>query len=295
MIERKSAGSIAFKIFNYALLSLLAFSCFYPLWYTLCLSISDKAATNAGWVTFYPIGFTLVSYTEIMGDSTFWNSFLISIERVLLGTPFTLLVIIMLAYPLSKHRRVFHGRNVLMWIVVFCMLFNGGTIPWFITMKNYGLMDSVLGLVLCGSLPVFNVILMMNFFKNLPKELEEAATVDGAGLWRILFQIVVPCSGPVIATITLFVSVAYWNEYFQGLVLSNTEIHYPLQTYIKQIVVNISTSTNMTTEQMIQLSKLSNKSLNAAKVFITMIPMLLVYPWLQKYFVTGIMIGSVKE
>ena len=295
MIERKTAGTRIFKVFNYVLLTLLAFSCFYPLWYTFCLSVSDKAATNAGWVTIYPIGFTWVSYTEIMGDAAFWNSFLISVERVLIGTPFTLVVIIMLAYPLSKSKNIFHGRNVLMWIVIFCMLFNGGTIPWFITMKNYGLMDNVLGLVLCGSLPVFNVILMMNFFKNLPKDVEEAATVDGAGQWRTLFEIVVPCSGPVIATITLFVSVAYWNEYFQGLVLSNTEAHYPLQTYVKQIVVNVNMSGNMTTEQMIQISKLSNKSLNAAKVFITMIPMLLVYPWLQKYFVTGIMIGSAKE
>ena len=162
-------------------------------------------------------------------------------------------------------------------------------------MKNYGLMDSVIGLVLCCSLPVFDVILIMNFFRNFPKDVEEAAIVDGAGKWRTLFQIIVPCSKSVIATITLFVSVYYWNEYFQGLVLSNTDIHYPLQTYIKQIVVNIPIGVTMTTEEMIKLSQLSNKSLNAAKVFITIIPMMVVYPFIQKYFVTGIMIGSVKE
>lgn len=204
-------------------------------------------------------------------------------------------VIGIVAYPLSRSQREFHGRNVTMWIVVFCMLFNGGTIPWYMCMKNYGMMDNMAGLILSGSLPVYNVILMMNFFRNFPKDVEEAAIMDGAGKWRTLFQIVVPCSKSVIATITLFVSVYYWNEYFQGLVLSNSESHYPLQTYIRQIVVSIPMGVNLTTEQMIKMNQLSNKSLNAAKVFITIIPMLAVYPFIQKYFVTGIMIGSVKE
>lgn len=295
MIETKSFSRRVFLVVNAVLLTLLAFSCLYPIWYTFCLSFSDKAATNAGWVTFYPIGFTTSAYAEIIKDSAFFNSFLISLKRVFIGTPLTLVIVIMIAYPLSKNRREFGGRNVIMWIVVFCMLFSGGTIPWYMCMKNYGMMDNLAGLILSCSLPVFNVILMMNFFRNFPKDVEEAAIVDGAGKWRTLFQIVVPCSLSVIATITLFVSVYYWNEYFQGLVLSNTESHYPLQTYIRQIVVSIPMGTQLTTEQMIKLSQLSNKSLNAAKVFITIIPMLLVYPFIQKYFVTGIMIGSVKE
>lgn len=295
MIESKSLSRRIFLIANSVVLFVLAFSCLYPIWYTFCLSISDKAATNAGWVTFYPIGWTTTAYKEIMDDAAFYNSFMISVKRVFMGTPLTLLIIIMMAYPLSRSNRVFHGRNVIMWIVIFCMLFSGGTIPWYICMKNYGMIDSLWGLVLCGSLPVFNVILMMNFFRNFPKDVEEAAIVDGAGKWRILFQIIVPCSMSVIATITLFVSVGYWNEYFQGLVLSNTEANYPLQTYIKQIVVSIPIGTTLTPEELIKFNQLSNKSLNAAKVFITIIPMMVVYPFIQKYFVTGIMIGSVKE
>lgn len=295
MIESKSFGTRLFKVFNYVLMALLALTCFFPLWYTFCLSVSDKAATNAGWVTVWPVGFTWVSYNEIIQDGAFFNSFWISIQRVVIATPFTLLVTILMAYPLSKSKRVFGGRNVMMWTLIFCMLFNSGTVPWYICMKNYGLMDSIWGLVLCGSLPMYNVILVMNFFKNMPKELEEAAIVDGANKWRVLFSIIVPCAIPVLATITLFVSVAHWNEYFQGLVLSNTEAHYPLQTYVKQIVVSIPAGTTLSTEQMIKFSLLSNKSLNAAKVFITMLPMLVVYPWIQKYFVTGIMIGAVKE
>ena len=295
MIETKSFGTRLFKVFNYVLMTLLALTCFFPLWYTFCLSVSDKAATNAGWVTVWPVGFTWASYNEIIQDGAFFNSFWISIQRVVIATPFTLLIIILMAYPLSKSKRVFGGRNIMMWTLIFCMLFNSGTVPWYICMKNYGLMDSIWGLVLCGSLPMYNVILVMNFFRNMPQELEEAAIVDGANKWRVLFSIIVPCAIPVLATITLFVSVAHWNEYFQGLVLSNTEAHYPLQTYVKQIVVSIPAGTTLSTEQMIKFSQLSNKSLSAAKVFITMLPMLVVYPWIQKYFVTGIMIGAVKE
>ena len=147
---------------------------------------------------------------------------------------------------------------------------------------------------MCGGLPVFNLILLINFYRGIPKELIEAAQVDGAGEWRILFRIVVPCAIPVLATLILFTSVGYWNEFFQGLVLSSGERHYPLQTYIKQMVVSIQT-TNLSMDQIEKMDKLSNKSLDAAKIFIAMIPMLVVYPFLQKYFVNGIMLGAVKE
>jgi multiple sugar transport system permease protein/putative aldouronate transport system permease protein len=272
----------------------LAFSCLYPLWYAFCLSISDKAAANSGIVTFYPIGFTLQSYREIMKDSMFFNSFWISIQRTVLGTVVTIAVLVVMAYPLSKTKNEFKPRGAVMWLVIFCMLFNGGTIPWYITVKNYHLIDSIWALVLGGSLPVFNLILMVNFFRAIPRDLEEAAVVDGAGPWKILCMVIVPCSIPVIATIVLFTGVYHWNEFFQGLVLTTNESRYPLQTYIQQLVVNIQAAT-LTRDQIEQLFKLSNKSLQAAKVFIAMIPMLVVYPFLQRYFISGIMLGAVKE
>ena len=294
MIQNKSFGENLFNTVNIVIMAILAFLCLYPIWYALCLSISDKAAANSGIVTFYPIGFTIQSYQEIMKDSMFFNSFWISIQRTVLGTAVTLAVLILMAYPLSKTRHDFRPRDVVMWIVIFCMLFNGGTIPWYITVKNYHLIDSIWALVLGGSLPVFNLILMVNFFRGIPRDLEEAAVVDGAGPWKILFMVIVPCSIPVIATIVLFIGVYHWNEFFQGLVLTTNESHYPLQTYIQQLVVNIQTST-LSKDQIENLFKLSNKSLNAAKVFIAMIPMLVVYPFLQRYFISGIMLGAVKE
>lgn len=295
MVENKTLASRLFDVFNVIILALLAFSCLYPLWYTFCVSVSDKVAVSSGLVTMWPINFNVNAYQLVMGDGKFWNSFGISIQRVVFGTVFTMVVIIMMAYPLSKNKREYAPRNIMMWILIFCMLFNGGTIPWFITVKTYGLLDTMAALVLAGSVPVFNVILLMNFFRNLPSDLEEAAAIDGAGPWRILWQIVVPCSVPVIATVVLFTSVGFWNEFFQGLVLMSNDSKYPLQTYIKQIVVQIPVGVTLTAEQYQQLNQNSNKSLEAAKVFIAMVPMLVVYPFLQKYFVNGITLGAVKE
>ncbi|MCI5647887.1 MAG: carbohydrate ABC transporter permease [Fusicatenibacter sp.] len=294
MIQSKSIGSKLFNVVNIILMTVLSISCLYPLWYTFCLSVSSKAAANSGQVSFYPVGFSLASYQQIMGDVQFFRSFLISAERTILGTIVTIVILAIFAYPLSKPVSEYRLKNVVMWIVIFCMLFNGGTIPWYITMVNYGLIDSMIGLILCGGVPVFNLILLVNFYRGLPKELMEAAEIDGAGVWTVLVKIVIPCSVPIFATLILFTSVGYWNEYFQGLVLSSNESHYPLQTYIKQMVVNIQT-TSLSMDQIEKMDKLSNKSLDAAKVFIAMIPMLVVYPFLQKYFISGIMLGAVKE
>jgi multiple sugar transport system permease protein/putative aldouronate transport system permease protein len=294
VVSNRSPGTKIFNAVNYAVLSLLTLRCLYPLWYTFCVSISQKAAVNAGMVTIWPVGPNLTSYKQIMGDILFLNSFWISIQRTILGTFITLLVIVMMAYPLSKPRREYSHRNRIMWLVVFCMVFNGGVVPWFITMRRYGMLNRVLGLVLAGSLPMFNLLLVMNFFRSLPRDLEEAAIIDGANPWVILFKVVVPCSVPVLATIALFTSVSHWNEFFQGLVLSTEQRYYPLQTYIQQMVVTIP-SGQMTPDMMMKLERLSNKSLNAAKVFIAMVPMLCVYPFLQRYFITGIMLGAMKE
>jgi len=295
MVRSTTYASRLFDKFNIAILALLVLACLFPLWYTLCISISDKSAANSGLVTFFPIGFSLTSYKEIMGDSLFFNSFWISIQRAVLGTDISLSISVMMAYPLSKVRREFKTRNIFMWILVFCMIFNGGLIPWYMTVQSYGLIDSIWALVLGSSVPVFNVILIMNFFRNVPKDLEEAALMDGAGPWTILFRIFVPVSVPVLATVALFMSVYHWNEFFNGLVLMNTADKYPLQTYIQQMVVNMPSGSSLTPEQYQRLAVLSNVSLNGAKVFIAMIPMLVFYPFVQKYFVTGIMMGSIKE
>jgi putative aldouronate transport system permease protein len=294
MVQDRSLGSKILDAVILVCMILAALTCLLPLWYTLCLSLSDKAAATAGLVSFWPVGFNFTSYKTIMADTKFFKAFLTSIERVALGTAISYIVIVLMAYPLSKTNKEFRPRNAFMWILVFTMLFNGGLIPWYQTVKSLGLINSIWGLVLGNSVPMFSVILVMNFFRNLPKELEEAAIVDGAGPWYILFKVFVPLSVPVLATVALFSIVYHWNEFFNGLVLISKTDHYPLQTYIQQMVVNLNVGI-MTEDQYKRMNELSNQTLNAAKIFIAMIPVLSIYPFLQRYFVTGITLGSVKE
>lgn len=294
MVEKKTWEQKCVNSLFVFILMVLSLSCLLPLLYNLAVSLSSKAAAEAGLVSFWPVDFTVHAYKEIMGEKSFFVSFFVSVKRVLFALVTTLPILTMAAYPLAKSKQEFAPRNVILWIFVFCMLFSGGTIPWYMVMKSYGLMNSAFGLAICGGVPVFNLILMVNFFQGIPKELEEAAMVDGAGPWYILFRIVVPLSKPVMATIALFTIVGQWNEFFQGLVLSTGEAFYPLQTYIKQLIFQVDTS-QMTAEQIKQAAMTSNTTLNAAKIFISMVPVLCIYPFLQKYFVTGITLGGVKE
>ena len=277
MIENKSLGSKIFDILNVVILIAVALICIVPVWYVLCVSLSSREAVNAGQVALWPVGFNLLSYKKIMGETAFFGSFLVSIKRVLLGTGISMVCILMAAFPLSRTKKQFPKRDIFMWIFVFCMLFNGGTVPWYITMKSYHLMDSIWGLVLGTGLQVFNVILAVNFFKNLPPELEEACYIDGGGPWRNLISICIPLAKPMVAR----------------MVLSTRESSYPLQTYIQQMVVTLDYST-MNVDQIAQAMKLNNLSLDSAKIFIAMIPVLIIYPFLQRYFVEGITLGSVK-
>jgi len=296
MAFKKSLGSKTFDTFNVVFLVVMTLLCLLPIWYTLMIALSEKAAVQAGMVSVYPIGLNLYSFQTILGDPKFFRSIFVSIQRVILGAGLTMLILGMAAYPLSKSKKQFPGRDILMWVFVFAMLFNGGLIPWFITLKTYHLMDSILGLALCGGVPIFNLILMINFVRNLPEELEEAAKIDGAGPWRFLFSILLPLLKPVLATVLLFTLVGHWNDFFQGMILSTKEQSYPLQTYIQQLVVstNLQNMATMSVEQLNRLSKMNNDSLNAAKVFVAMIPVLLIYPFMQRYFVKGITLGSVK-
>jgi multiple sugar transport system permease protein/putative aldouronate transport system permease protein len=294
MVKDKTFVSVLIDIVANVTMIILALLCILPLWYTLCVSLSDKSAAAAGVVTLWPVGFNLTSYRSIIEDANFFNSFGISITRVALGTVCELVATLLLAYPLSKTAKQFPPRDIVMWLLVFAMLFSGGLIPWYQMMKSIKLINNIWGLVLGNSLPIFNVILVVNFFRNLPKEIEEAALIDGAGPWQIFLDIYVPLSKPVIATIALFSMVYHWNEFFNGLVLSTRQAYYPLQTYIQQMIVVLDT-TSMTQDQLQQLNVISNQTLNAAKIFIAMIPILLIYPLLQKYFIGGITMGSVKE
>ncbi|WP_217594311.1 carbohydrate ABC transporter permease [Cohnella sp. GbtcB17] len=280
----------------YLILSLIAFFSIAPILNTLAISFSGKIPAMAGQVFFWPVDFNLSAYESIMRDRNFFISFGVSIERVLLGGAINFVITVLMAYPLSRSAKLFPGRNVYMWFVIFCMLFNGGLIPWYMTIYSLGLLDSIWALVLPTAVPVFNVILLMNFFKGIPKELEEAANMDGAGPWKTLSVIFVPISLPALATVTLFSIVGHWNAFFDGMILMQHKEHWPLQTYIQQLIISVNSIMNTTDpEEIKRLTNMSSQLLNSAKVMVSMVPILLIYPFLQKYFVSGIVLGAVKE
>lgn len=262
---------------------------------TLAVSLSNSSKAAAGLVLFWPLGFTTVSYSNIIHDHAFFRAMWVSVERVGLGVSVNLLITLLMAFPLSRNIQQFRPRNVYMWIVIFTMMFNGGLIPTYMTVKEVGIMDSIWALILPGAANAFNIILMMNFFRNLPKELEESANIDGAGPWYLFMKIFIPLSLPIIATITLFNIVGHWNAFFDGLIYMNRQENYPLQTYVQQLIVKFDPTVPIRQEDIDKLNAISNRTLNAAKIFVTMVPIVVVYPFLQKYFVTGITLGSVKE
>lgn len=293
MIKSKTIGGKTADILIYLTVIFMTMCSLFPLLNMVAISFSDKAAASANMVGLVPVDFTTSAYKTLLGESQFWVSFWISIKRVFLGTIINMILTILLAYPLSKSKREFKGHDVYMYIVIFAMLFSGGMIPIYLTIKSYGLLNSIWALILPGAVPVFNVILLMNFFKGVPKSLEEAAAIDGASKLTILLKIYLPISMPALATIILFCIVNHWNDFFSGLVYMNKTSMYPLQTYIQQLSVDMSQITDP--EQLKRFAQVSNKTLDAAKIVVSTIPLLIIYPFLQKYFVSGIVIGAVKE
>ena len=293
MIRDSNWFSRFFDGFNYVFLTVFALLCLAPMVHIFAVSLSGRAPATAGFVSFWPIDFTLENYQEVMGSRTFLRSFFISVARVLSGTSLNMVLIILTAYPLSKSSRAFRGRTFLMWFFVFAMLFNGGLIPTFLVVRNLGLLNTLGSLILPNAIPIFSMILMMNFFRGVPKELEEAALIDGASHWRVLWHIFIPLSLPAIATLTLLSAVNQWNAWFDALIYMTDVSNYPLQTYLRTIVVELDL-TNVGIDPR-DLQRLSDRAIRGAQIIVATVPILVVYPFLQRYFISGIRLGAVKE
>jgi putative aldouronate transport system permease protein len=284
---------------NIVFLLIIALVCIAPFINLLAVSFSDKTAVAAGEVTFFPVGFTTVSYEFITNTSKFSASLLVSIIRTSIGVPINLLLIILTAYPLSKLKVEFRARSIFSWFFVVTILFNAGLIPTYMVVRNTGLIDSIWALVLPGALPVFSMLVVMNYMRSLPKELLEAAYIDGASHVQTLIRVVLPVSTATLATVTLFSFVEHWNSWFDGMIYMNKIQNYPLQTYLQTVVVNpeefIRNNTDLSGNLSKYLSMVSARTTGAAQMFLAMIPILCIYPFLQKYFTTGLVMGSVKE
>ena len=282
-----------FHICNNLFLCLTAVFCLIPLIHIAAVSLSASAAAATGKVVFWPLEFSLNSYRFVLKRAAFWHSMTVSVKRCILGSTINLILTTLCAYPLSKSVKEFRARSFYAWAFFITMMFGGGLIPWYMVIKELNMLDSIWALVLPGAVPVFSVILILNFFREIPVELGEAARMDGAGEWAVLWKIYVPLSAPALATILLFSLVSHWNSWFDGLILMNKPENYPLQSYIQTIVVQ-RTYSMMSREEIQQLATISDKTLRSAQIFIGSLPIVLVYPFLQRFFVKGIVLGGVK-
>ncbi len=283
----------------YTFLILLSFSALYPFWNALVVSFNLGLDTSKGGVTFWPRVFTLENYEIVFNDKRLINGLAISVSRTVVGTATAILMTAILAYGMTKRELI--GRNVYMVYFIFTMYFVGGLIPTFLLYRSLGLMNSFWVFILPALISVWNMIIFRTFFKGLPAGLEESAKVDGCTNWGILFRIVLPLSGPVIATLALFTAVSHWNDWFIASIYINNEKLLPIQTMLRQILnANIVTdmSNNLDTASQARIESartITTKSLTMATMMVATLPIVLVYPFVQKYFVKGVLIGSLKE
>jgi len=297
MIENKSLVSRIRVVIIYFVILLLTVLCVFPVWNMVCMSFSSAVAVSANWVKLWPVDFTLEAYIKIVEDSQFWRSFGISVLRVVIALIIQLVFVALMAYPLSQSEQYFYKRNLCMKFFLITMLFNGGMVPTYMLIKELEMLDTIWSLVLPTAIQTGNVILVLNFFRRIPASLEEAAIVDGANPFQVLLKVFLPISKPIMATMALYVIVQHWNDFMTGKLYIMKFRNYPLMSYIQSIQINLAEAAKagITGDDLAALQKVSGKNLNAAKVVVTMLPLLMVYPFLQKYLIIGITMGSVKE
>ena len=291
---KSSPARKAFLVVNYFFLTLVMCISLFPLVHVFALSLSSNSAAQAGWVTILPVDFTLDSYQYILAKPEFFQSFGESVVRVVLGTLLSIGLTILCAYAMAQPDERFHARKYYVWVFLVTMVFSGGLIPLFIVVKSVGIYNSIWALILPGAVQTFNIILMLNFFRGLPYALTESALIDGAYHFQIMTKIIVPVSKPSLATVGLFTMVNHWNSWFDGMIYISDTAKYPLQTYLRNVIQSVDiASIDLTSVG--AMTNVSQKTVTAAQIFVAIIPILLVYPLLQKYFITGMTLGSVKE
>lgn len=292
---KKSKSRIIFEVINFIIITFLTLSCIVPILNILAYSFSSSQAIIENRVGLLPVEFTLQAYKFVMSSGRFWTSMLVTLERVLLGVSINVVLIILVAYPLSKSELAFPERKYYVAFMLCVMLFSGGLMPSYFIVTKTGLIDSIWALVLPGAVPIFSCIVLMNFFRGVPEELEESAVLDGANPFQIMIRIFLPISKPSIATVTLFSLISHWNAWFDGLIYSNHTQNYPLQSYLQTLVVSTTDSMeNMDVDTMLNLLNVNQTNMQSAQIFISIVPLMLIYPFLQKYFTKGLTLGSVK-
>ncbi|XID91259.1 carbohydrate ABC transporter permease [Paenibacillaceae bacterium WGS1546] len=290
MIEDRTASGRIFSIFNYALLAAIALISFLPFLHVIAGSFTTNAELAANKFVLIPKVWSAEAYRFIFSTNTIFRAMAVSVMVTLIGTLFSMLISSMMAYGLS--RKDLDGRKPIMFAVVFTMLFNGGLIPTFLVVKELGLIDTYAALILPIAISAFNLIILKNFFQNLPEGLEESAKIDGCSDFGIYFRIVLPLSMPVLATISLFYAVTYWNTYLNAILYLDSSDKWPIQVLLRQIVVLASGIEYSSTLD--AAVPPPDQTVKMAVIVVATLPILLVYPFLQKHFAKGALLGSIK-
>lgn len=288
-----------FDKINIALVLLITIIIVYPLVYVLSASISDPVAVNTGRVWLWPVDITFDGFREVFSNENIWTGYKNSIFYTVVGTLFTLIVLIPCAYALSRPEVM--GKKYLMWFILFTMMFNGGLIPTYLLIDKLGMVNTVWALLIPGMLGAWNITVSRSFFQtSIPRQLIESATLDGASEWKIFLKVVIPLSLPIISVMALFRGVGIWNQYFNALIYIRDRDLYPLQLILREILVLSQTSINTVSssaggaDSLTDLINLASL-IRYAVMIVSALPLLIAYPFVQKFFVKGILIGSVKE
>lgn len=288
---KRSVGDIAFDSVNHILLILLGLATLYPFLYVLGLSLATAQEVNLLGLRLFPSEPTLEIYRKVLESSKLYSAYMYTIARTMLGVCLTVLLVTLTAYPLAK--KSLPHRGLFMKLLVFSMLFNGGLVPSYLLMKNLGLMNSIWALVLPGAVGAFNLIIVRNFFESIPGEVLESARMDGAGELVIYARIMLPLSIPILAVIALWSAVGHWNAWFDAMIYINDTKKQVLQLFIRRTVLENS-GTIVDDQAMLDPSMITPQNLKAALIMVVMLPILCVYPFIQRFFTKGIMLGSVK-
>lgn len=293
MAMKTSLGEKAFDTANVLLLAGLSLITLYPFWHTLVLSFSTAAAAARGGFQLWPEEFSAEAYANVFANPDILTGYRNTLFRTVVGTLASLTVTAMMAYPLS--RRELPHRRKLIFFVLITMLFSGGLVPHYLVVRSLGLVDNLLVYILPGLVGAFNVLIMRNFFQSIPESLGESARLDGAGEATILFRIYLPLSTPILATVGLWTAVGHWNSWMDALIYINRDDFQVLQLYLQRIVIfnNTELIEKGLVDPDVQLP--APETIKAATVIVTILPILCLYPFVQRYFVKGIMVGSVKE
>ncbi|MDR3692266.1 MAG: carbohydrate ABC transporter permease [Fimbriimonas sp.] len=293
MKHRRSVGEHAFDWANTLVLALLGLLAVYPFLYVLSISLSTAAEAQSHSLHLYPRRVSWNAYRIVFESPDILRSLWNSIVRTALGTVITVLATCVAAYPLA--RKELPHRSLILFLILLTMIFSGGIVPGYLLVRSLGMINTIWALVIPGALSAFNVIVVKNFFQQIPESLLEAARVEGAGEWRILFRFFIPLSKPVLATIALWTAVSHWNQWFDAMLYITDDRKQVLQNMLQRIVIENSTRLIDMGKNTHDVASYTPETVKAATVVITVLPMLILYPFVQRYFAKGIMIGGVKE